>query len=297
VATAAAEARDQKGDDSDSDNDGFFMADFFTKDLDIEDDFIYTYGGGGGDGDGGTGLLTLQLKGVAREFGQTVLGSGDGTGLTVWRGAEELNAYLWARRETLVAGKRVLELGAGLGLVGLLVAHLKPALNVVTDGDEDCLKRLRDNFARNGFVPAATPAAASASSAAGAAVVAMATSEVACAEASSGPWLFAKDNNEADSSNSTSDSREKSVGKSEGGEGIREGGGEGRCMAAVVARLRWNVAEDLASARDLAKGRTGNHPAVGAAALDRGPELGTYDLVLAADVVYEVKTVTSGFLK
>jgi hypothetical protein len=273
------------------------MADFFTKDLDIEDDFIYTYGGGGGDGDGGdggTGFLTLQLKGVAREFGQTVLGSGDGTGLTVWRGAEELNAYLWARRETLVAGKRVLELGAGLGLVGLLVAHLKPVLNVVTDGDEDCLKRLRDNFARNGFVPAATLAAAPASSAAGAAVVAMATSEVACAEASSGPWLFAKSTHEADSNSSTSDSRENSVGKSEGGEGIREGGNEGRCRAAVVARLRWNVAEDLASARDLAKGRTGDHPAVGAAALDRGPELGTYDLVLAADVVYEVKTVTSG---
>lgn len=277
----AAAARDEKGDDSDSDSDGFFMADFFTKDLDIEDDFTYTYG----DSDAG---LTLRLKGVAREFGQTVLGSGDGTGLTVWRGAEELNAYLWARREALVAGKRVLELGAGLGLVGLLVAHLKPALNVVTDGDEDCLKRLRDNFARNGFVLAA---AAAEPAAAAVAVVAMPPSEVACAATDRGPWLFTKDIAEADSSTSTSrKSSDGNEGKIEGSEGKNEGKSEGRCLEAVVTRLRWSVAGDLASARVLVNDRPGDCPAGGAAALDLRPEMGTYDLILAADVVYEVKS-------
>jgi hypothetical protein len=52
-------------DEESDDEEGFFMADFFTKDLNIEDNFSYTYGD-----------LNINLKGVAREYGQTVLGSG-----------------------------------------------------------------------------------------------------------------------------------------------------------------------------------------------------------------------------
>jgi predicted nicotinamide N-methyase len=40
---------------------------------------------------------------------------------------------------------------AGLGLVGLAVAHLGASLNVVTDGDDDCLQRVASNAQKNGF--------------------------------------------------------------------------------------------------------------------------------------------------
>jgi len=147
ASTATAE------DSGSDDEDGLFMADFFTKDLDIEDDFQYTYGE---EGDGQGGGAVVRLRGIAREFGQTTLGKGDGTGLTIWRGAEELCRYLWARRSQ-VAGKRCLELGAGLGLVGLVVAHLGPACNVVTDGDEATCDRICENAGRNALVGPPAP--------------------------------------------------------------------------------------------------------------------------------------------
>ena len=138
-----AEVTSERSKDSDSDDDcGLFMADFFTKDLDIEDTFEYSYGD----------AIACRLKGVAKEYGQTTLGTGDGTGLTIWRGAEELCNYLWLKR-AMVAGKRCLELGAGLGLVGLLVSHLRPSVCVVTDGDEATLDRLCSNFGLNDFAP------------------------------------------------------------------------------------------------------------------------------------------------
>jgi hypothetical protein len=49
---------------SDDDEEGFFMADFFTKDLDIEDVFDYSFGE--------KEEIKLTLGGVQREFGQTV---------------------------------------------------------------------------------------------------------------------------------------------------------------------------------------------------------------------------------
>lgn len=262
-----AAIEDRKDEDSDSDQEGFFMADFFTKDLDIEDIFTYTYGEGDEE-------LTLRLKGVAREFGQTVLGSGDGTGLTVWRGAQELNEYLWARRACLVSGRRVLELGAGLGLVGLLVANLKPVLNVVTDGDDDCMKRLHDNFVDNGFNPAplalvsSEPASGESAKAtsleAGAATV---PTEGTLAEGIHGPWLFTQKNKETADQNSR--------------------------VSTVVAKMRWNEDEDLANARHFASLSEGVKPELGTNGVAlpdsaRSEAAGTYDLILAADVVYQV---------
>jgi predicted nicotinamide N-methyase len=273
---AAIEDTNNEGSGSDSDQEGFFMADFFTKDLDIEDNFTYTYGEGAEE-------LTLRLKGVAREFGQTVLGSGDGTGLTVWRGAQELNEYLWARRTSLVSGRRVLELGAGLGLVGLLIANLKPALNVVTDGDDDCMKRLHDNFVENGFTPAPmkVPVSelASVDSAQASSLEAEADpvpTEEKVVEGSQGPWQFTKVSSEAAFKNS----------------GTNETSGKRRAVT-VVAKMRWNEDEDLANARYFASLTEGVVPAFGTNGaappdLTHSETVGTYDLILAADVVYQV---------
>lgn len=128
-----------------------FVADLFAQDQDIEDDFEYTYGAES------RSPVFLSLRGVAREFGQTsAVGE---TGLTIWRGAEELCRYLYDRRP-LLAGKSSLELGAGLGLVGLLAAHIGTYPNVVTDGDHDTLLRLCANAEKNGFIANTTPSAA-----------------------------------------------------------------------------------------------------------------------------------------
>ena len=54
-----------------------FMADIFTAGIDITDEFSYTYGSFG-NGAGGLGPITLTLRGVAREFGQTVAVGGTG---------------------------------------------------------------------------------------------------------------------------------------------------------------------------------------------------------------------------
>jgi len=129
--------------DASDDDDGFIMASFFTQDLDIEDEFHYSFG----DND----EIKLTLGGIKREYGQTVLGSGDGTGLTIWRGAEELSKFLVGYPD-LVEGQCCLELGAGLGLVGLTVAHLGARVNVITDGDHDCMQRLISNSEKNNFV-------------------------------------------------------------------------------------------------------------------------------------------------
>lgn len=71
------------------------------------------------------------------------------TGLSVWLGAEVLCDFLLKNRP-LVDQKSVLELGAGLGLTGILVAkHLKASRTVLTDGDSGVLRNLRSNMERN----------------------------------------------------------------------------------------------------------------------------------------------------
>jgi 2-polyprenyl-3-methyl-5-hydroxy-6-metoxy-1,4-benzoquinol methylase len=67
------------------------------------------------------------------------------TGLALWRGAEILAEYL-VEHADLVKGKQVLELGSGMGLVGI-VAHYLGADNVIlTDGDSKVLENLQYNI-------------------------------------------------------------------------------------------------------------------------------------------------------
>lgn len=70
------------------------------------------------------------------------------TGLAVWAGSEVLCDYLLDHAE-LVLDKRVIELGAGVGLCGI-VAHQLGAKDVlVTDGDTSVLENLRYNVKQN----------------------------------------------------------------------------------------------------------------------------------------------------
>ena len=69
------------------------------------------------------------------------------TGLTLWRASEHLCRYM-AKNAELLKGKRVLELGAGLGQCGIL-AHKLGSNICITDGDTDALVHLRENVERN----------------------------------------------------------------------------------------------------------------------------------------------------
>ena len=88
---------------------------------------------------------------------------GGAIGSVVWRGAVVLGELL-ARRRALVAGRRVLELGAGVGLVALVAARLGAASVLATDapGAEDVLRLLRQNAAEGGGAAAGSGAAAAA---------------------------------------------------------------------------------------------------------------------------------------
>ncbi|KAG7380550.1 hypothetical protein PHYPSEUDO_007060 [Phytophthora pseudosyringae] len=61
-------------------------------------------------------------------------GTALGFGASVYDAAIALSLYLAAHRD-LVKGNRVIELGCGPGLVGVVAAHLEPKSVVITDGD------------------------------------------------------------------------------------------------------------------------------------------------------------------
>jgi len=74
------------------------------------------------------------------------------TGLTLWKASEHLCHYMVKHYATLlqVDSPRILELGAGLGLVGIVAHHMAPDSTVcLTDGDTDALVHLRQNVERN----------------------------------------------------------------------------------------------------------------------------------------------------
>jgi 16S rRNA G966 N2-methylase RsmD len=87
----------------------------------------------------------IELRGFKEENGQTI----PSTGLTLWRAAPLLCDFLHQNTE-LVEGKRVLELGAGLGLCGIFAEKLAAAEVFLTDGDTDTLAQLRENVESNG---------------------------------------------------------------------------------------------------------------------------------------------------
>ena len=73
---------------------------------------------------------------------------GNSTGLGLWLGSEVLCQYMLEHQE-LIKGKRILELGAGLGLCGIVAYQLGAAKVIMTDGDKAVLDNLRFNVEQN----------------------------------------------------------------------------------------------------------------------------------------------------
>ncbi|GLE10484.1 hypothetical protein PINS_up022629 [Pythium insidiosum] len=75
-------------------------------------------------------------------------GTAIGFGASVYDAAIALSLFLDSHRD-LVQGKRVIELGCGPGLVGIVAAHLNAASVLVTDGDDASVALTATNISRN----------------------------------------------------------------------------------------------------------------------------------------------------
>jgi predicted nicotinamide N-methyase len=104
-------------------------------------------------GHGGNKKRTIKLKleGFHLESDE----SAQSTGVTLWNAAPRLARYLCAEEdegtvaEELIRGKSILELGAGLGLCGMIGHHLGAKNVVLTDADTITLQRMRTNLEKN----------------------------------------------------------------------------------------------------------------------------------------------------
>ncbi|POS76005.1 hypothetical protein DHEL01_v205607 [Diaporthe helianthi] len=81
---------------------------------------------------------------------RSLLAAGGTTGLRTWEAALHLGQYLSINGH-LVAGKRVLELGAGTGYLSILCAKLGAAHVTSSDGSEEVVEKLADSFILNGL--------------------------------------------------------------------------------------------------------------------------------------------------
>ncbi|KAK9474846.1 putative methyltransferase-domain-containing protein [Dipodascopsis tothii] len=81
---------------------------------------------------------------------RTLISGFGSTGLRTWEAALALGEHLLAGHGPQVAGRRVLELGAGSGFVGLLCSKLGAASVALTDGSPEVVGRLAGNIAANG---------------------------------------------------------------------------------------------------------------------------------------------------
>lgn len=73
------------------------------------------------------------------------------TGLRTWEAALHLGQYL-CMNPSLIRGKGVLELGAGTGYISLLCAkYLSPCQVIASDGSDDVVNNLPENFFVNGL--------------------------------------------------------------------------------------------------------------------------------------------------
>ncbi|CAH0017978.1 unnamed protein product [Clonostachys rhizophaga] len=80
---------------------------------------------------------------------RSLISAGGTTGLRTWEAAIHLGQYL-SRNPAVVQHKRILELGAGTGYLSILCAdHLDAAHVIASDGSDDVINNLPDNFFLN----------------------------------------------------------------------------------------------------------------------------------------------------
>jgi len=107
-----------------------------------------------GDGDDSS-TIDIEIRGCKTDADEVW----KSTGLTLWRASDYLCQYQ-LENVSLFLDKRVLELGAGLGLNGILAwrstvknhssdDESNSTCVYITDGDSDALKELRENIERN----------------------------------------------------------------------------------------------------------------------------------------------------
>lgn len=117
------------------------------KALDVEpkeDSFMFAFGGTKDDnGKVSDAEITIKLNGLRRDIGQTL----QSTGLTLWRAGDFLSDYMYANR-AMFEGKTVVELGSGLGLVGILASYLTDKRVVITVSFRVVLVHQLISFAR-----------------------------------------------------------------------------------------------------------------------------------------------------
>lgn len=94
--------------------------------------------------DGENESIRLEIHGYKTDSDQVW----ESTGLTLWKASTYLCDYMVQHAEKL-RGQRVLELGAGLGLNGVLAHRLSADSVVITDGDSDAMVELRKNIVVN----------------------------------------------------------------------------------------------------------------------------------------------------
>lgn len=82
---------------------------------------------------------------------RSLLASSGTTGLRTWEAALHLGAWLSSQCQgEIVAGKTIIELGAGTGFLSLLCAkHLNAKYVLATDGDEGVIDDLQSNISLN----------------------------------------------------------------------------------------------------------------------------------------------------
>lgn len=93
----------------------------------------------------GNKTVKLRLEGFTLDSDETA----QSTGVTLWQAAPRLSHYLVSTTEEFVAGKSILELGAGLGLCGMVAHHLGAKYVALTDADTITLERMRMNVEKN----------------------------------------------------------------------------------------------------------------------------------------------------
>jgi hypothetical protein len=71
------------------------------------------------------------------------------TGMAVWKGSEVMSSYLIQHVASMVRNRRICELGAGVGLCGIVASRLGAKSVLMTDGDTTVLENLRHNVDLN----------------------------------------------------------------------------------------------------------------------------------------------------